>query len=311
MKVAEICIMSVFLLHAAAGAVEEPVVREIQKLYAETGAAIALGQKGEAGGLYCNKLTLNDLSGSWRAVGNYAKTIVFWYSDQPEFAAAAGKKPEAALAKVEVRETAAAASIYSEFFFVDGGLAFFFRSEKAGAGLAGEERIYFKDGKPWLRLLGKEEPREARDATALLSEAAYWQRVFLLSFGDADPAPDLPAGASAKHPVDAWLAACMEKDPSTQGMNRCLGQGYEKWDAELNRAYLELSARLAEGLRPALREAQRAWISYRDLELAWLAKFYGALDGSMYRNMLAADRVELIRKRALELRSLLDVLARE
>ncbi len=69
--------------------------------------------------------------------------------------------------------------------------------------------------------------------------------------------------------------------------------------------------RLAEGLRPSLREAQRAWVAFRDGELAWLAAFYGGLDGSMYRSMLAADRVELVRKRVLELTSFLDVLEQE
>ena len=216
------------------------------------------------------------------------------------------------LAKVEVRETAAAVSIYHEFFFMDGGLAFFFRKEKTGDGPAGEERIYFQGDKtPAPARARGERPGSPALRRRSLRAAAYWQKLFLLSFGDAAPLPAVTAGATARHPVDAWLAACMEKDPSTQGMNRCLGQAYEKWDAELNRAYRELSARLAEGLRPSLREAQRAWVAFRDGELAWLAKFYGGLDGSMYRSMLAADRVELVRKRVLELNSSLDVLEQE
>ncbi|MCX6558751.1 MAG: hypothetical protein NTW95_15195 [Candidatus Aminicenantes bacterium] len=52
----------------------------------------------------------------------------------------------------------------------------------------------------------------------------------------------------------------------------------------------------------------RAWLTFRDRELAWLAVFYGRLDGTMYRNMLAADRVDLIKRRVLELDSYLDVL---
>ena len=65
---------------------------EIRQAYAETGAAIALGQKGEAGGLYCNKLALNNFNGSWRAVGNYSQTIMFWYSDQPAVRRGSGQK---------------------------------------------------------------------------------------------------------------------------------------------------------------------------------------------------------------------------
>ena len=57
--------------------------------------------------------------------------------------------------------------------------------------------------------------------------------------------------------------------------------------------------------RAVLREAQRAWIAFRDRELAWLAKFYGGLAGTMYANMLAADRVDLVKRRVLELASYL------
>lgn len=284
----------------------DAALAEIKRAYAETAAAIDLAKKGESGGLYCNEMITNSRGGSWRAVGNYSKKAVFWYSDPPAFFAAAGKEAKAALAKVEVIETAAAVSTSHEFLYMNGEPAFYYRSEGSGGDSVGEERIYFRNGRALLRLPGKEESRAAANAAAILREAAYWQRLFLLSFDD-----DLPAPASA-HPVDAWLASCVEKDPSSQGMNQCLGQAYEKWDAELNRVYRELSSELGDGLlRPALREAQRAWIAFRDGELAWLAKFYGGLDGSMYRNMLAADRVELVRGRALELLSLLDVLEGE
>jgi uncharacterized protein YecT (DUF1311 family) len=123
--------------------------------------------------------------------------------------------------------------------------------------------------------------------------------------------PLLVATGPSKHPIDAWLTACMEQNPSSQGMNGCLGQAYEKWDLELNRVYQELSGKLNAGERAVLREAQRAWIAFRDRELAWLAKFYGGLQGSMYANMLAADRVDLVKRRVMELRSFLDVLAQK
>lgn len=119
------------------------------------------------------------------------------------------------------------------------------------------------------------------------------------------------ADSPSRHAIDVWLTNCMEKDPSTKGMNACLGQAYEKWDLELNRVYLELGGKLDPEARGVLREAQRAWIAFRDRELAWLAKFYGGLDGTMYSNMLAADRVDLVKRRVLELGSYLDVLRQQ
>ena len=115
--------MILWLFLAAVIAAEDPEVQAIKKLYAETAAAIALAQKGEAGGLYCNELTVNSRNGSWRAVGNYLKKIAFWYGDQPEFAAMEGKRAETVLAKVEVRETAAVRYLYREFFFAGGNVA--------------------------------------------------------------------------------------------------------------------------------------------------------------------------------------------
>jgi hypothetical protein len=172
------------LLFPAAVAAEDPGVLEIKKLYAETAAAIALAQQGEPGGLYCNELTVNSRNGSWRAVGNYSERIAFWYSDQPEFTASAGGDGKAALAKVEVSETAAARSWYREFFFAGGRLLFFFRRENNGDEIAAEERIYFKEGKPLQRLLGRERATGPIIMTSIFLEAARWQELFLLTFGD-------------------------------------------------------------------------------------------------------------------------------
>lgn len=120
--------------------------------------------------------------------------------------------------------------------------------------------------------------------------------------------PLLNAERTVKHPIDAWLTGCMEKDPSTRGMNTCLGQAFEKWDLELNEVYRELIGRLSAESGAVLREAQRAWLVFRDRELAWLGNFYGGLDGTIYTTMLAADRVDLVKWRVQELASYLDVL---
>jgi uncharacterized protein YecT (DUF1311 family) len=76
--------------------------------------------------------------------------------------------------------------------------------------------------------------------------------------------PLLNADSATKHPIDVWLTSCMEKDPSTKGLNACLEQAYGKWDLELNRVYQELSGRLSVETRAVLREGQRAWILFRN-----------------------------------------------
>jgi hypothetical protein len=184
MKHVNALVLLVCLFQALASATDDPGVQEIKKLYARTAAAIVLAQKNEAGGLYCNELTLNSRNGSWRGVGNYLKKAVFWYSDQPEFAMAEGRKAEATLLKVEVRETSAVTSLYREFFFADGRLCFYFRGGKNGDEPVREERVYLKDGKLLQRLLGLEVIAAPLVDESILSEARYWQDLFLLSFAE-------------------------------------------------------------------------------------------------------------------------------
>jgi uncharacterized protein YecT (DUF1311 family) len=121
--------------------------------------------------------------------------------------------------------------------------------------------------------------------------------------------PLLPAQTAEKrHPIDMRLDECLKKDPSTAGMLECLGKAYTSWDAELNAIYKKLLASLPAEGQNALRESQRAWLKYRDQEFLLLEKLYGLMEGSMYQTMQAADRVDFVRKRALELSSYLDVL---
>lgn len=52
---------------------------------------------------------------------------------------------------------------------------------------------------------------------------------------------------------------------STPEMRDCAGRDYKKADAELNKVYGQVMAKLADaGHKAALKNAQQAWIKYRD-----------------------------------------------
>ena len=103
------------------------------------------------------------------------------------------------------------------------------------------------------------------------------------------------------------------KDPQTQTeMTICAGLDYKAADAELNQAYKAairsmkemdagLPARLA-GAEKALREAQRAWIPYRDK--ACKAHGYMARGGTMESMIVGQCLADLTRKRTQELKDL-------
>jgi uncharacterized protein YecT (DUF1311 family) len=138
-----------------------------------------------------------------------------------------------------------------------------------------------------------------------------WIAAGLVLFAGTLIVPMGSQDAPKKHPIDAWLDACLEKDPSTQGMLTCLGEAYRRWDAELNRVYGALLARLTAEEAAALREAQRAWLKQRDATFKLLDGVYGRKEGTMFLTMRAADRVDVVEKRTFELLSVLDVLDME
>ncbi len=115
---------------------------------------------------------------------------------------------------------------------------------------------------------------------------------------------EAPATASAtRHPIDVTVDRLLEEDQSTHGQIRAFGKGCELWDQELNRAYAETMQLLGktEPARKALKEAQRAWLAFRDKEYAALAAIYETKDGTMYRPMQVADRMEIVKARAQQL----------
>ncbi|MCU0340037.1 MAG: DUF1311 domain-containing protein [Spirosomaceae bacterium] len=110
------------------------------------------------------------------------------------------------------------------------------------------------------------------------------------------------------HPIDAALDKCMDKNPSTQGMIGCIDEAFKKWDAELNKNYKALTLQLNPAQKAALLASQRKWLEYRDLEFKNIGAFYETMDGTMYRPMAASDRMEVVKKRALDLKGFLDIL---
>ncbi len=91
-------------------------------------------------------------------------------------------------------------------------------------------------------------------------------------------------------------------------MVECTDKAYAAWDKELNKNYGELMRALNPKQKEALRLAQLEWIKYRDLEFKSIDSVYDTLEGTMYIPMRISAHVEVIKKRALELKDLLDLI---
>jgi uncharacterized protein YecT (DUF1311 family) len=98
--------------------------------------------------------------------------------------------------------------------------------------------------------------------------------------------------------VTAGGAAAQCKDAmSTRDMEDCASSEYKRADTELNRVYQETLKKLQPQL---LREAQRAWLAYRDAHCDAQYRLYTG--GSIAPVILAQCRATLTAQRAKEIR---------
>jgi len=75
-------------------------------------------------------------------------------------------------------------------------------------------------------------------------------------------------------------------DAQTQAdMNICWGNEYKKADAKLNQAYQQLAAMLDDEEKAQLKNAENAWLKYRDTNCEFVADQY---KGGSIRPMIAA-----------------------
>ncbi len=90
---------------------------------------------------------------------------------------------------------------------------------------------------------------------------------------------------------------------TTVEMQECLDQQYQKWDAELNLVYKKIRSKLSVARKAKLKEAQLAWIVFRDKS----AEFEASEDegGSMYSLVYVSVMSSLTEQRVENLREIL------
>jgi uncharacterized protein YecT (DUF1311 family) len=89
--------------------------------------------------------------------------------------------------------------------------------------------------------------------------------------------------------------------PNTVAIEECQQKRYEKADRELNRVYGEIMKDLSPEGQKKLKEAQRAWLKYRDSAYAFGVEFYKE-SRSYGRVAFAEYKAAVVEKRILELK---------
>ncbi|MEM6667156.1 MAG: lysozyme inhibitor LprI family protein [Pseudomonadota bacterium] len=104
--------------------------------------------------------------------------------------------------------------------------------------------------------------------------------------------------------IDVVSGPCLDQpgNDTTAGMNICLGRSIDAWDAILNEAYRAARVGLDDAQRSLLRDAQRAWITFRDKRCALEASYYrgGTLAGVVHGGCLEHETAI----RAIDLRQI-------
>ncbi|MDR6512619.1 uncharacterized protein YecT (DUF1311 family) [Novosphingobium capsulatum] len=123
-----------------------------------------------------------------------------------------------------------------------------------------------------------------------------------------------PCAASA-HAVeradktDTELRRCLDgaSNGSTAGQVGCEVAARDAYDKRMGAAYRALLRALPNDAAGKLREAQRAWLRFRDAHIQASNALFATRQGTMYVPMQAADHTAIVRQRAIELEAQLRI----
>lgn len=106
--------------------------------------------------------------------------------------------------------------------------------------------------------------------------------------------------AGSKSAYDKCMDAAGGVDPA---MRACDDQEFSARDAELNRVYKQLADRLDPGRKAKLRDAERAWVSFRDKECEFIRSPEDG--GTMAALVEMGCEIDLTKQRTVQLKDTL------
>ncbi|MEI7596039.1 MAG: lysozyme inhibitor LprI family protein [Bacteroidota bacterium] len=116
-----------------------------------------------------------------------------------------------------------------------------------------------------------------------------------------------------KHEIDIQLQKCLDStaNQTTVGMIDCTRRAMDAWDSELNKYYKQLMNILSEEEKEKLKLAQQKWLLYRDTEISLAGTVFNNLQGTIWRIVAAERQMDIVKQRALGLKSYYETLKDE
>lgn len=106
------------------------------------------------------------------------------------------------------------------------------------------------------------------------------------------------AAETLRQDLDTRLANCQQQAVSTLDNIQCYEVTHRAWDSELNKQYRLLLAGQSPEAQAALKNAQRAWISYRDSYFQAMNRFYQQQQGTIWVLVASESKLNVIKEKA-------------
>ena len=113
-----------------------------------------------------------------------------------------------------------------------------------------------------------------------------------------------------KYPIDKMEENCLSDKSSTQEMNDCTFKAIDAWDKEITKYLTLIKSITSKEVFNDIQLSQKNWELYRDSEIA-VYNLVQQKQGTMFQNVSAGFKRELVKQKALELKTLYETLMNE
>ena len=109
------------------------------------------------------------------------------------------------------------------------------------------------------------------------------------------------------HPIDKAERDCIEKQDSTQAMNECTYKARDAWYKEIDKNLNLFTKITTKEDYDKILNAQSKWKEYQEAEFEAIS-IISEKQGTMFQNTAAGLKTDLVKKRALDIKELYDIL---